>query len=258
MSNSVSVILPTFQRAHIISEAIESVRKQTYTSWELIIVDDGSTDNTAEIVKSYTEKDSRIIYFKQKNKGVAAARNAALEKATGNYVAFIDSDDLWVTDKLERQIKLINKSLDCVLISGDVSYPDGGTFFSRHPLPAHINFKNLFIRNFIATSTVMLRREILNKIGFFNETIKSCEDYDLWLRIASDSTIDVIPEVFACYRTQPDSLTTDRFTYLASLLKIKSVYFHNPKLSLNWPQKYEGYYRYKLALLKLKLLKNIK
>jgi glycosyltransferase involved in cell wall biosynthesis len=252
MADLVSVILPTFQRAHLVSESIESVLSQTYPNWELIVIDDGSTDNSFEIIKSYIKKDKRIKYLKQQNKGVAAARNAGLKKTTGGYIAFIDSDDVWLNNKLEKQVTLMEKKLDCMLLAGDVGYPQGGTFFLRHPLPPKTNFESLFLRNYVATSTVMLRKKILDLLGCFKEEFKVCEDYDLWLRIALNSHIEVIPDVLAQYRNQPDSLTTDRLVYLKSLLKLKSIYPKQIK-SLAWKDRYSGYYRYKLAFYKLSL-----
>lgn len=259
MAGLVSVILPTYQRAHLISESIESVCRQTYSNWELIVVDDGSTDNTSEVVNSYSKKDKRIKYLKkQQNRGVASARNIGIGEAAGEYIAFIDSDDLWVESKLEKQAKLMNEISDCMLISGDISYSDGKTFFTKHPLPEEINFKSLFIRNFIATSTVILRREILGKIGLFSENLRNCSDYEMWLRIAFCSRIKVTPEIFACYRSQSDSLTIDRISYLKSLIKIKSEYLRKRKVLLKWGEKYNCYHRYRLALIKWQLLKQQK
>lgn len=111
MNNLVSIIMPSYNTAKYISAAIESILNQTYENWELIIVDDCSTDNTDEILTEYAKKDSRIRYYKnEKNSGAAVARNRALRQAKGKWVAFLDSDDLWEKDKLEKQICFMKKN----------------------------------------------------------------------------------------------------------------------------------------------------
>jgi len=198
----VSVILPTYNRAKLLPRAISSVLDQTYPYWELIIWDDGSTDNTGEIVRSY--HDSRIRYFSGANHGAAYARNRASEVSQGIYMAFLDSDDEWINDKLAIQVDMLNAHINIDVLFGDfidiqettrekyrtfeqfanvmklldVDWVDDSLFIIKGGL-----LESITIEDFIATDSVIIRRELLEKIGFFNETLRNLEDFELWWRM---------------------------------------------------------------------------
>ena len=185
----VSVIVPTYNRAHVIKEAIVSILSQTFTDFELIVVDNESTDNTEEVIKSYT--DHRIRYFKNQNSGVVAVnRNYGINKARGEYIAFCDDDDLWMPEKLERQIEELEKDLEIGLVcTNGIKFDENGQFGEMMQTELNdsgFTFESLIWGNRIACSSVLVRKEVLNDIGIFDESreIFTAEDYELWLRIA--------------------------------------------------------------------------
>ncbi len=180
----VSVIIPTYNRGWIIKEAIDSVLSQDYRDFELIVVDDGSTDNTDDILNSYRED---IIVFRQKNQGVSAARNRGLAEASGRFIAFLDSDDLWLPQKLSRQVEFFNKNPDAQICQTEETWIRKGVRVNpkkRHKKPWGMIFEPSLALCLVSPSAVMIRRSLFEKVGGFDETLPACEDYDLWLRIS--------------------------------------------------------------------------
>jgi len=193
----VSVIIPTYNRAHLIGRSIQSVLNQTYQDFEIIVVDDGSTDNTEDIIKKFQKKDERIKYIKnEKNKGGSAARNTGIKAARGKYIAFLDSDDEWMKRKLEKQVRNIEKST----ISASISYcgfirstKEGFQFFC----PAkrgNLYYLQLYKAYISPTSAVMVKRKCFDFVGFFDETLPARQDYDMWLRLSKRYLFDYISE----------------------------------------------------------------
>ena len=230
---TVSVIIPIYQRAHLVSQTIESVLAQTYTDYEIIVVNDGSTDNTKEVLACFGNK---ITTIHQENKGVSAARNTGINAAKGLYIAFLDSDDLWQPNKLEKQLAFFESNPKIGLVYSDAFFfnekgvlPDKWT--SVYPPPPVWQFLALFGRNFILTSTVVVRRECLDEVGLFDETLKSCEDYDLWLRIIEKFPIYFLNEPLGYYRQSANSLDSNREQMLATNLRAREKAFsRNPEL----------------------------
>ncbi len=198
----VSVILPTYNRANLLPRAIYSVIRQTFTNWELIIWDDGSTDKTPEIIPSY--QDVRIKYFFGENNGAAYARNKAIEKAKGRYIAFLGSDDIWSKEKLTLQNKVMEEYPQIEFLFGDyqnINIPrhEYGTGFHQNAqalrllqttqLEPNLNLiteglpQALAIGNFIATDSILLRADVLQRVGVFNEHLRNSEDFELWWRM---------------------------------------------------------------------------
>ncbi len=190
----VSIIIPVYNNQDFISEAIDSVLIQTYSKWDLVIIDDGSTDNTKQIVFKYSTNDSRIRYYYQQNKGQAAARNIGISNSKGKFIAFLDADDVWIKDKIEVQLKTLVK------FNADLVFSNAGYFSDSNKVT--INqlsqkgalderglFKDLFQRSSIANSSVLLKRDILSTVGLFDESpeLRGTEDWDLWLRIAQNN-----------------------------------------------------------------------
>lgn len=185
----VSVIIPAFNVAHVVRETLESVRAQTFQDFEVIInVDEGSTDDTAAVVRQFCEQDSRFILLTQPHTGISEGRNHALAHARGELIALLDADDFWLPEKLACQVALFHEDPQINLSFTNFYAWDGSRdlslFFRDHKtLPAGDASRWLIFGNPFGTSTVMLRRELLLRAGLFDPEMKACEDWDLWLRM---------------------------------------------------------------------------
>lgn len=193
----VSIILPTYNRAHSIRRSIESIRRQTYPHWELLVVDDGSTDRTEEIVAEIAASDARIHYYRQlQNRGVAAARNEGIRQARYDFIAFQDSDDVWKEEKLSKQMRVFDEKPRVGMVycafEGEkqdgtkIQIPDGSMGIEN--LQGNM-YRLLLQRNVIDAPTVVIRKECLEKTGGFDETLTCLEDWELFLRIAREYEI---------------------------------------------------------------------
>lgn len=209
----VSVIIPTYNRANYVVEAIESVFNQTYRNMETIVIDDGSTDDTQEKISQLRD---RIKYIYQDNRGPAIARNWGIRASQGEFIAFLDSDDVWLAEKLELQIGLLESRREVGLVYSDAfrSYGNTGiiekdTEFVRLKPYAGWTFGHLFRDNFIHTSTVVVRKRCLEEVGVFDEggNFVPAEDYDLWLRIAARYQIDYINKPLIKYRDHSTNIS---------------------------------------------------
>ena len=210
MSELVSVIIPTYNCSKYVTEAINSVLEQTYNNYEIIVIDDGSTDDTEGILSLYMDK---IRYVKKGNGGPASARNLGIKESKGEYVAFLDADDLWDSSKLEKQIALFDENLDLGLVhtalSQFIASLENMAPSFTNSVENNNDFKDLFWHNFIGTSTVLVRKECFEKLGTFNEGSEyfSVEDYDMWLRIAQEYKIGYVADVLTFYRQHPDGIS---------------------------------------------------
>lgn len=179
------MIIPTFNRAAFLREAIDSVLAQTEKDFELIVVDDGSTDATRDVVESYGE---RVRYFFQPNAGASAARNCGIKNARGQFIAFLDSDDLWQPKKLSRQIAWMKAHPEIMLCYTDEIWIRRGVRVNQKKIHAKTGgwiYPLCLPRCIISPSSVLMRRELFEAVGVFDEQLPICEDYDLWLRVAS-------------------------------------------------------------------------
>ncbi len=196
---SVSIIIPTYNRAHLINRAIKSVLSQTLQNFEIIVVDDNSNDNVEEIVKGFN--DERIIYvLHKKTRGGSAARNTGIKKSRGKYIAFLDDDDKWLPAKLEKQIEKFYSSSDKVaLIYGWAEIRDENGKLSKELKPGRRGetLTQILKGNFLPSSTVVVKRECFNNVGLFDEEFKSCQDREMWTRIAMHYNVEVILENLA-------------------------------------------------------------
>lgn len=203
----VSVIIPTYNRAHYIRETIDSVLAQTYPDYEIIVVDDGSTDKTAEVLKHYN---GRIRYYCfPENKGISAARNFAIEQARGKYIAFLDDDDLWMPEKLEKQVAVLENNPELAFVcSGAYVIDAHGEVTARWcRAGAQETFECLYDQNFVLNLTVILRRECFAAVGGFDPKLPSTQDYDLWLRLAKRYKFSYVDSCLAKYRLHPQNLS---------------------------------------------------
>lgn len=190
----VSVIIPTYNRAHLLGRAIESVLAQTFHDYELIVVDDGSIDSTRELLATFHGK---LIPLFQTHRGVSAARNLGIKHSAGELLAFLDSDDEWLPDKLSRQVALFDRTKGSYICHTDeiwlrhgrgvrqknVHRKQGGRFFDR-----------ALERCLISPSSAMISRYLLDRVGWFDEELPAAEDYDLWLRITAFHDVTFVPE----------------------------------------------------------------
>ena len=177
----VSVVIPTYNYGHFVTEAVQSALTQTYPNLEVIVVDDGSNDDTAERLRQFG---NQIIYIYQQNKGLSSARNAGIRRATGEWVAFLDADDVWHAEKIAKQLAAVGGDHDIGLIGSlpAAVLPD--------KLPGMPPVRNLGVRDFLTSSRTgpsgtLIRRGCFNVVGFFDEELTSIEDRDMWLRVAA-------------------------------------------------------------------------
>lgn len=194
MSDSVSVVIPTYNRRPVVARAIESVLAQTHGGFELIVVDDGSDDGTAESLKRYG---AAVSVLCQPHRGVAAARNFGVACSRGRYLAFLDSDDLWLPRKLELQLAFMQAHPDVRICQTEELWIRRGVRANprkRHRKPSGDIFRPSLELCLVSPSSVMITRELFDRVGGFDETFEACEDYDLWLRVALDTEVPLIPE----------------------------------------------------------------
>lgn len=209
----VSVIIPAFNAEATLGEALQSAAAQSYPRLEIIIVDDGSIDRTGGIAGDFCASEPRARFLRTPNRGVAAARNAGIEAASGEYLAFLDADDLWHPRKLEMQVETalaapgagfvytLYKRIDC---SGkEVPAPP------QMSVQGHAFWRHLYW-NFVGSgSSILVRKEALAEIGGFNESLHGCEDYLVQLQLAAKYPIACVPEVLVYYRQRPSSASAD-------------------------------------------------
>lgn len=207
----VSVIMPTYNSEKFIKKAIDSVINQTYKKWELIIVDDNSSDNTEIIVKEYCDKYCNIMYIKSEvNNGAAISRNIAIEKSSGRYLAFLDSDDVWFSNKLERQLNFM-KNNDCVIsyTSYEVINDINGEVIKKVIVPSTLNYHQYLSNTIIQTVTVIVDRKKVPDIRMPN--IRTRQDFATWLSILKRGYIAYgMNEVLGQYRWTKNSLSSNK------------------------------------------------
>lgn len=200
----ISVIIPTYNRSQFLAESITSVLDQDYwqdfSDWEFLVVDDGSTDDTEELVRSFG---SRIAYVRQPHSGVSAARNLGLRLTTGEYVAFLDSDDLWKPHKLSLQMAFMQRHPDAVVICTEETWIRNNVFVN--PRKKHRKYSGWVFDRFIplcllSLSSALFRRRLFEEIGVFDEDLPACEDYDLGLRMSHGYPVFYLPEALIIKR----------------------------------------------------------
>lgn len=222
----ISVIIPAYNQARYLPQAVESVWAQTLTSSEIILVDDGSTDATETVVQELAER-GPLTGLRQPNAGPAAARNRGIRESHGDWIAFLDADDYWLPGKLEAQLTLLEKSDSDFAYCGSVVVDDLGTPLAyRQAAPSDCLLQDLPWGNRLATPTVIAKRSLLGLTGLFDESLSFGEDWDLWMRLAVYGRAACIPEPLVAVRfSEWDAKGYSLQSYEASLLHILSRFF---------------------------------
>lgn len=206
-----SVIVPAYNCAEYIEETLNSILSQSYENYEVIVVNDGSTDNTSSILQDFVNnKSDRVTILEQPNQGVSAARNNAVSVASGDYLAFIDSDDIWLDDKLAQQLGVLKNGYE-------ICYSNRYNFGDIDDLPVDQSkivdmpqgniYQKLLDGNFITASSVVIKKALFDSLGGFNTELSHCEDWDLWLKCAELCSIGMSPEPLVRYRIHPAGLS---------------------------------------------------
>jgi glycosyltransferase involved in cell wall biosynthesis len=252
----VSVIVPAYNVAEFIGEALDSVLAQTFTDYEIIVVNDGSPD-TEKLEKALAPYMSRIIYLKQENRGVSAARNAGIAAARGSLIAFLDGDDTWLPNYLKIQVSRIqaDATIDVlypnVIMFGDSS-DDGEEFMSICPSSGEVTFERLLLQECNVSNCSIARRDTIIRAGLFDESLRSVEDFDLWLRVIKQGgRIAYHRNVLARYRRRPGSLTADPVRLSEHILKVLSKIKETMELTPSEQATLEIQLRHFQALLRL-------
>jgi len=223
----VSIIIPAYNVSSYIGDALHSVLVQDFKSYEVIVVNDGSTDipQLEKVLEPYRDQ---IHYIQQANRGISAARNAALRVARGKFIALLDADDVWREGKLTEQLAFMDQSqFDMVyadaLLIGDVPWPAGTTFMDRSPSDGPVTLNSLLdLSVTVVVSTVLMRRDLVEQVGGFDESDRNLtEDFDLWLRLArAGARIGYQRKVLAEYRYRSDSISAHRIKLHEAALRV--------------------------------------
>ena len=206
----ISVVVPAYNSQSTILETIYSVLQQSFSDFELIVINDGSTDKTLRLLS--TVNDARLKVYSYPNGGLPAARNRGIVRATGQFISFIDADDLWTPDKLELQLQALQKNPQAgVAYSWTICMGNDGSSF--HPgisetVQGNV-YSKLLVGNFIGSgSNVLIRREAIESVGYFDESLKSCEDWDYWMRLAPQWDFVVVPKPQIIYRLSSGAMSS--------------------------------------------------
>ncbi len=201
MRPAVSVIIPTYNRDALLGRAIESVLNQSFDDFEVLIIDGAQSNSTRELVHSYG--DGRVRYIPQRGKGIANARNLGVLKARGEFIAFLDDDDRWRENKLERQLELFKelpKEYGLIYTAFTYYYLERNKVLGiKHPKAAGSVYKHMLKDNITGTSTIMVKRECFRRAGLFRESFPTCEDWDMWLRMSKICRFGAIDEPLVDY-----------------------------------------------------------
>jgi glycosyltransferase involved in cell wall biosynthesis len=231
----VSIIIPTYNRAHLIAETILSALEQSLADREIIVVDDGSTDETSEVLRTFEDK---VIYIRQANSGPAKARNTGIRMARGKYIAFLDSDDIWLPEKLELQCQALQQNHSQGLVFTDVMWFSNGQVIvpslrEKYQLHTGNVFEKLLFDNWIATSSVVVKKECLEEVGGFDEDpqIMFVEDWNLWIRLAKKFPFGMVDKVLVKRRYHPN-----RLGLVNPERQFKAIFYNLEKLQRSYPE----------------------
>jgi len=232
---AVSVIIPAYNQGHYLRQAVQSVLDQSYDDFEIVVVDDGSTDNTREVVGLFS--DPRICYVYQENQGLSAARNTGIGHASGAYLAYLDCDDLFLPRKLELQLEVLEGDRALGFVAGQAIPIDeqgnraGHIFRVRPPEAGH----RLLLGNPLHVGSVMVRREWQERAGFFDTSLRSYEDWDMWLRLArAGCRMGWVDQPVSLYRFHREQMTRDGRQMTEATFAVLEKVFSDPSLPQAW------------------------
>jgi glycosyltransferase involved in cell wall biosynthesis len=232
----VDVIIPAYNAARYLPTAIESVIQQTFEDWRIVLVDDGSTDNTAEIVAPYRERlGKKLEYIKQPNAGLPAARNTAIRNSTAEFLALLDADDVWMPCRLSESVKILTERpeaglsyglITCIDVEGRIvkTWSEGNPSHAEGRIATYIYMRKVEL----PCPTITFRRKCVDEVGPFDETMRATEDRDLWLRIALRYEVAFVPRILASYRWSAGSMSTDSNRMLNAQLKFIRKHYGSP------------------------------
>lgn len=231
----ISVIIPTYNSSSYITRTLDSVLSQSVLPDEIVIVDDGSSDNTIEVIEEYKKLNKEVLenikVFQQKNMGAGATRNRAVKEATGDWIAFLDSDDIWMAGKMEVVRASMETHPDSTIIAHDEYAVDEKDMEARRLCSLHKGYdesKDLFIQlyegNLFSTSCMVIKKEIIERAGGFDETLRSAQDYDLWIRCGMYGNLFYIPEPYEIYVTREGNITANTYRRYNCELRICRKY----------------------------------
>ncbi len=234
--STVSVIIPAYNQGHYLEQAIRTVLAQSYCDYEIVVVDDGSTDNTAEVAHGFAS-DTRVRYVHQKNGGLSAARNTGIRHATGSFLTYLDSDDLFLPDKLRLLLSAFEERPELGFVAGQSILIDEmgqslGEVFDRG-LPE--DTAQLLLGNPLHVGSVLLRREWQERAGFFDESLRSYEDWDMWLRLArAGCPMGWVPQPVSLYRFHRAQMTRIGKQMTTATFAVLEKTYRDPNLPENW------------------------
>ncbi len=245
---TVDIILPAYNAARFLPMALDSVVAQTFVDWRILLVDDGSTDETAAIARRYADRlGPKLRYIYQENRGLPAARNTAIRHAEAEFLALLDADDVWLPHRLEASLQLFAGRPEVGLAYGLIEGidPSGAVvsrFTDRKQHPQGWIAAQIYMRTMdLPCPTVTFRRTCVEQSGLFDESLRATEDRDLWVRIAQRFQVACVPEVIAQYRTSPQAMTTDPERMLRAQLQFVEKHFRSPgcgvharRVALSW------------------------
>lgn len=203
----ISVIIPAYNCETTIQDTLASVLNQSYSSIEIIVINDGSTDNTLKILNDVQDPRLRVLTFP--NSGVSASRNRGITHSKGKFIALLDADDIWLPDKLAAQLEAFDQTPQVSVVYSWTDYIDQSGQLLRHGSYSRITgdvYQRLLMGSFLESgSNPLIRRDALEQVGGFDETLRTCEDWDLWIRLSSQYEFTVVPAVHVYYRISPNS-----------------------------------------------------
>jgi len=235
----ISVVIPVYNGERTIRETIASVLKQTFTDFELLVIDDGSTDTTPAIASSFT--DPRLTVLSYPNAGLAASRNRGIAKASGKYISFIDADDLWTPDKLELQLRALESNPEAAVAYSLVDVIDDSSQWIRpggHLKVSDNAYSHLLLTNFIENgSNALILKSAFERVGNFDESLKAAEDWDLYIRLAKHYPFVVVPSPQILYRESSTSMSSKIIQQKSQSLQVIEKAFSDAPESLQYLKK---------------------
>lgn len=251
----VSVIIPAYNAEKFIAATLEAVLRQTYKNIEVIVIDDGSKDRTANIVQEFALKDSRVILIKQPNMGVSASRNLAIKTSKGEYIAPVDADDIWYPEKLEKQVQCMLQSNSSVglVYTWSVHIDEDGLLTGTYHARTHEGkvLATMFKEELIGNASVpLIRRSCLDTVGLYNTELRVLEDFDLYLRIAERYEFRVVPEFLMAYRQVIGSMSRKTLMMAQTYNSIvENIRLHHPEIPATVYNRHKADMYYWLAIL---------